>query len=60
MSVMCLVGNCIDCRWHVMQGDKLDCNFENRLRLGKPELDQYLGFEEEKEEEEKEESEVTE
>ena len=54
MSSMCLVSNCVDCRWHVMRGDKLDCNFENRLRLGKPELDQYLEFEEEEEEEEEE------
>ena len=54
MSSMCLVNDCIDCRWHVMRGDKLDCNFENRLRLGKPELDQYLGVEEEEEEKEEE------
>lgn len=49
MSTMCLVNDCIDCNFHVMKGDKLDCNFGNRLRLGKPELDQYLETEEEEE-----------
>jgi len=46
----CLDKNCLDCRWHVIRGGKLDCNFKNRLGLGKAELDQYLGVEEEEEE----------
>lgn len=45
MSSMCLVEECIDCRWHVMKGLKLDCNYQNRLGLGKSELETYLGTE---------------
>lgn len=50
MSEKCLTIECVDCRWHVMKGNKLDCNFENRLGLGRPELEQYLETEEEEEE----------
>lgn len=49
MSTMCLVEECVDCRWYVMKGNKLDCNFENRLGLGKRGFDQFLEPEEEEE-----------
>ena len=55
MSVMCLQDDCRKCRWSVDRGGKLDCNFNDRLGLGKPEITRHLeeGVEMEKVEEEK-------
>lgn len=53
MSLMCLAEDCVKCKWHVIKGDKLDCNFENRLGLGKRELGDYIETEEEEKKEEK-------
>lgn len=42
MSIMCLVEDCRKCKWCIIKGDKLDCNYGDRLGLGKPELGKYL------------------
>jgi len=53
MLAMCLVKLCRDCDWYVMRGGKLDCNYNDRLGLGKPDITKMLatGEEEEKVEE---------
>lgn len=47
MSAKCLTEDCVNCKWHVIKGGKLDCNLEDRLGLGKRDLGDYLETEEE-------------
>ena len=42
MSIGCLDKKCMDCEFAVMKGDRLECNYGNRLGLGKPELSDYM------------------
>ena len=39
----CLDKHCRDCGWHVLRGDKLDCNLNNRLGMGQMDVTQLLG-----------------
>ncbi len=43
----CLTKLCIECDWHVTPGGKLDCNYQNRLGLGKPTIQTFGGESEE-------------
>lgn len=43
----CLTKSCFSCDWHVVVGEKLDCNYQNRLGLGKPTVEAFGGENEE-------------
>jgi len=34
----CLDIECKDCSWHVIKGDKIDCNYKNRLGMGQQDI----------------------
>ena len=43
MPAECLVLECRKCDWHVVRGQKLECNFKNRLGLSKPTMGEFAG-----------------
>ena len=43
---LCFQRDCKDCDWHVIKGGKLNCNYGDRLGLGKPALAEIVEEEE--------------